>query len=351
MLASLLLAASVVGSGSRPASVPVRIPTLGDTIALESLVRNAAKPIAARHVVLQSIAIVGNRAIVDWYARRMHGAIEGGGSIVAREHAGIWSLLGKSDNYPDLNALKRIDPRLSRSRARAILARYRLGVTLAGCNANTTCRTTRERITAVVVLDALNKREFAIAPVIWPIATAGRFALVDWTEGEGGGEALLRSERGQWRILTMGGGSMASTSALEPEGMSAKTARRLVQHVIAGESAPDLPCAPTLRCTKREREVRIAFSRYVTSKRRSRSHPIYHDISIAEAFAVADYSIGASRGQALLRLRNGSWRILANGPEWIADSGLLVRSFGVPPADAMRLERQIIDAEEREGQK
>ena len=351
MLGSLVLVASIVGLGSRPASVPIRIPTLGDTVALESLVRNAAKPIAARYVVLQDIAIVGNRAIVDWYARQIHGAIEGGGSIVARERAGVWSLIGKSDNYPDLKTLKRIDPRLSRFRARAILKRYRLGVTLAGCNQNTTCSTTRERITAVVVRDALDEQDFVIAPVVWPIAIAGGFALVDWTEGEGGGEALLRSERGQWRILTMGGGSMASTSALEPEGMSAKTARRLVQQVIAGEKAPDLPCAPTLRCAKREREVRIAFSRYVRSQRRLRSRTIYHTISIAGTFAVADYSIGASRGQALLRLGNGSWRILADGREWIADSGLLVRSFGVPPADAVRLERQIIDAEERETHK
>ena len=351
MLASLFLAASIGGPGSRPASLRIRIPTLGDTIALESFVRNAAKPIAARHVVLQSIAIVGNRAIVDWYARRMHGAIEGGGSIVAREHAGIWSFLGKSDNYLDLRSLQRIDPRLSRSRARAMLARYRIGVMLIRCNSNTPCSTMRESITKAVVLNALNNQGFGIAPIVWPIATAGRFALVDWTEGEGGGEALLRSDLGRWRILTMGGGSMASTSALEPEGMSAKTARSLVHQIIAGESAPDLPCSPTFRCIKREREVRIAFSRYVRSQRQSNFHPIYHNISIADTYAVVDYSIGASRGQALLRLREGSWRILADGPEWIADSGLLVRSFGVPPADAMRLERQIIDAAERAGNK
>ena len=351
MLASIFLAASTLGSGPRAASLRIRIPTLGDTIALESLVRNAAKPIAARHVVLQSIAIVGNRAIVDWYARRIHGAIEGGGSIVARERARIWSLIGTSDNYPSLSTLKRIDPRLSPTQARAILTRYRFGVTPAGCNAITTCSTARDRITTAVLLDALNKRSFVIAPVVWPIATAGRFALADWTEGEGGGETLLESERGRWRILAMGGGSIASTSALESEGVSAKTARTLVRQIVAGERAPERPCSPTFRCIKREREVRIAFSRYVKSQRRSKSQPIFHTISIAGTFAVADYSIGASRDQALLRLRKGSWRILADGPEWIADSGLLIRSFGVPPADAIRLERQIIDAAEKESHK
>jgi hypothetical protein len=37
---------------------------------------------------------------------------------------------------------------------------------------------------------------------------SGDYALVNWQEGEGGGQTLLQKKEGRWTILESGGGQM-----------------------------------------------------------------------------------------------------------------------------------------------
>ena len=60
--------------------------------------------------------------------------------------------------------------------------------------------------------------------------TAGEYALVDWEQGDGAGQALYRKIDGQWWLLTGGGGVVAEASTLWQYGVPEWVIKKLAPH-------------------------------------------------------------------------------------------------------------------------
>jgi hypothetical protein len=57
--------------------------------------------------------------------------------------------------------------------------------------------------------------------IVRKVITAGDYALVNWKEGEGGGQTVLQKKKGKWVILTSGGGQVDAPTLIKagvPEG-------------------------------------------------------------------------------------------------------------------------------------
>ena len=62
------------------------------------------------------------------------------------------------------------------------------------------------------------------------VAVASGYALVNWIQGEAGGQALLRRQSGTWKILTHGGGWFG-LSGLKEAGVPQAIAERLLTQI------------------------------------------------------------------------------------------------------------------------
>lgn len=62
------------------------------------------------------------------------------------------------------------------------------------------------------------------------IAVDGDFSLVTWSQGDGGGVAVLKKEGNNWTILTSGGG-WPGLSGLESYGVPAVNAENLLSQI------------------------------------------------------------------------------------------------------------------------
>lgn len=62
-----------------------------------------------------------------------------------------------------------------------------------------------------------------------PVVIADSYAIAGWTQGEKGGRALLRRERGEWVVVACAGDSFKNAIALEASGVPKGDARRLAE--------------------------------------------------------------------------------------------------------------------------
>jgi hypothetical protein len=69
-----------------------------------------------------------------------------------------------------------------------------------------------------------------------PIMVSGNHAIADWVQGEMGGRALLRSQRGIWAIVLCAGDSIKSRDALLKAGVPLADAERLASDLATAEA-------------------------------------------------------------------------------------------------------------------
>lgn len=72
-----------------------------------------------------------------------------------------------------------------------------------------------------------------------PIVIAGDFAIVDWTQGEMGGRALLRRKQGAWMLTLCAGDGIRSREALKRAGVPQQETIALEQALTAAEAKLD----------------------------------------------------------------------------------------------------------------
>lgn len=65
---------------------------------------------------------------------------------------------------------------------------------------------------------------------------SGNHAIADWVQGEMGGRALLRSQRGVWAIVLCAGDSIKSRDALLKAGVPLADAERLASDLATAEA-------------------------------------------------------------------------------------------------------------------
>lgn len=72
-----------------------------------------------------------------------------------------------------------------------------------------------------------------------PIIVVGNHALADWIQGDKGGRALLRREKGKWKIELCSGDALKDAKTLEQAGVPKDIASSLAQQLAQAEH--DLP--------------------------------------------------------------------------------------------------------------
>lgn len=72
-----------------------------------------------------------------------------------------------------------------------------------------------------------------------PVIVVGNHAVADWIQGENGGRALLRREKGKWKIELCGGDALKDAKVLEQAGVPRSIASSLAQQLAQAEH--DLP--------------------------------------------------------------------------------------------------------------
>lgn len=68
-----------------------------------------------------------------------------------------------------------------------------------------------------------------------PVVISGDYAIAGWTQGEKGGRALLRHERGEWVVVACAGDAFKKADALAASGVPVGDARRLAELQLAAE--------------------------------------------------------------------------------------------------------------------
>ena len=71
--------------------------------------------------------------------------------------------------------------------------------------------------------------------VIDPVIVEGDHAIAGWTQGEGGGRALLRRSEGKWRVVLCGGDALKGADAIAQTGIAAVPAATLAGRLAAAE--------------------------------------------------------------------------------------------------------------------
>jgi hypothetical protein len=69
-----------------------------------------------------------------------------------------------------------------------------------------------------------------------PVSVEGGYSVAGWIQGNRGGRALLKKEKGEWSILVCGGDDLKKASSLSMAGMTPKSARKLAQIASAAEN-------------------------------------------------------------------------------------------------------------------
>jgi hypothetical protein len=126
-----------------------------------------------------------------------------------------------------------------------------LGVllTLLGCSSADTDR----RAIAQTLHNAFDRPNAILD--IEPIVVRQSYAIAGWVQGDTGGRALLRHERGQWTVITQAGEELRDAQFLRQAGVPQAEASALANVLITAE--------------KRVPEARLAlFDRYGGNVRR-----------------------------------------------------------------------------------
>lgn len=330
-----------------PTAQPER---LRDIDALIGMVHRLAAPTPPQDIDIGSIAIVRSFAIVEWFAQETRRSIprnsrNDGGTFVARKSAHKWLLVRRLPDSYGAATLTRLVPGLPPATADALIYSDRIGSSLQGCNRDGTCSSTAQEIAFAVIRNGMNRSGFGVAPVVAPIVRDGSVALAEFSVGEGGGEALLQQKQSRWHVVAMGGGSMNSVGFLASGfRLPLAVARTLVTSMKKDDVATYSGlCTPKGRCDDRARSASLAFTSRFATASSARRKAIVRAVAIAGKNALLYYGDGKLAGQALLRLRNNRWQLRAMGAVSLADSGLLVRTFGISPANAARLAYKMND--------
>ena len=72
--------------------------------------------------------------------------------------------------------------------------------------------------------------------VVAPVVVRGRHAVAGWVQGERGGRALLRRERGTWKLVACAGDAFKEAAELELAGITPADARSLAKSLAAAEA-------------------------------------------------------------------------------------------------------------------
>jgi len=126
--------------------------------------------------------------------------------------------------------------------------------------------------------------------------------------------------------------------------LSRAVAHRLVASMKRDEAATRSGlCVPKRRCIDRARSATLAFSSRFANINSAHGKSAVRAIAIAGKNALLYFSDGRSSGEALLQLRHHTWELRAMGPVSLADSGLLLRTFGISPTNAAQLAYKMND--------
>ena len=343
VVAAVALLACIVGMRTATADPSARQTRLQDIDALIGMVHRLAAPTPSRDIDIGNIAIVRSFAIVEWFAQETRRWVpptsgDDGDTFVARKGARQWRLVRRLPLSYSAATLTRLVPGLPLATADALIYSDRIGSSLQGCNRDGKCSSTAQEIAFAVIRNGMNRSGFGVAPVVAPIVRDGSVALAEFSVGEGGGEALLQHKQSRWHVVAMGGGSMNSVGFLTSGfRLPLAVARTLVTSMKKDDVATYSGlCAPKRRCDDRARSAAFAFTNRFAPSRGART-TVVRSIVIAGRNALLSFREGRSSGEALLRLHGARWELRAMGPASLADSGLLVRTFGVSPEDAARL--------------
>lgn len=69
-----------------------------------------------------------------------------------------------------------------------------------------------------------------------PIVVSGDYAIADWTQGEMGGRALLKSDRAAWELILCAGDGIRTKAALMKAGVPSRDAERLEYELARTEA-------------------------------------------------------------------------------------------------------------------
>lgn len=70
-----------------------------------------------------------------------------------------------------------------------------------------------------------------------PVVMVGNYALADWIQGDMGGRALLRLNKGAWEIMACGGDDFKKVKMLSHAGIPGDTAKKLIAQLEKAEQA------------------------------------------------------------------------------------------------------------------
>ncbi len=69
-----------------------------------------------------------------------------------------------------------------------------------------------------------------------PIVVNGAHAIASWTQGDTGGRALLRKDKGKWVLVACSGDGLREAGTLEAAGIERGSARALARQLSVAES-------------------------------------------------------------------------------------------------------------------
>ncbi len=70
-----------------------------------------------------------------------------------------------------------------------------------------------------------------------PVVMVGNYALADWIQGDMGGRALLRLNKGAWEIMACGGDDFKKVKMLSHAGIPGDTAKKLIAQLEKAEQS------------------------------------------------------------------------------------------------------------------
>jgi len=71
--------------------------------------------------------------------------------------------------------------------------------------------------------------------VVEPVVVRGSRAIAGWVQAERGGRALLRRDRGKWKLVACAGDAFKEAAELQKAGIARAQARELARALVAAE--------------------------------------------------------------------------------------------------------------------
>ena len=69
-----------------------------------------------------------------------------------------------------------------------------------------------------------------------PVVVTGTHAIASWTQGDMGGRALLRKDKGKWILVACAGDGLKEAGTLETAGIPRDAAGKLIRQLAAAEA-------------------------------------------------------------------------------------------------------------------